>query len=128
MEVLVQGKKVAIVGIGGLGHLGIQWAKALGADVYAISHSDSKLDDAEKLGVKKENFIICKDNEETAKKWKNTFDLIVCTSHQADLPVDKLYFPVLKAPGSTHNCWITGRENSGLLWSCTGWKRDQFWW
>ncbi|KAH9458705.1 hypothetical protein MJO28_005788 [Puccinia striiformis f. sp. tritici] len=93
------GKKVAIVGIGGLGHLGIQWAKALGADVYAISHSDSKLDDAEKLGVKKENFIICKDNEETAKKWKNTFDLIVCTSHQADLPVDKLYFPVLKAQG-----------------------------
>ncbi|POW22886.1 hypothetical protein PSHT_00683 [Puccinia striiformis] len=93
------GKKVAIVGIGGLGHFGIQWAKALGADVYAISHSDSKKNDAEKLGVKKENFIIVKNAEETVKEWENTFDLIVCTSNQNDLPVDKLYFPLLRSQG-----------------------------
>ncbi|KNZ64482.1 hypothetical protein VP01_1023g5 [Puccinia sorghi] len=93
------GKKVAIVGIGGLGHLGIQWAKALGADVYAISHSDSKKDDAEKLGVKEDHFIISKDLEATTEKWKNTFDLIVSTSNQHDLPVDKLFFPLLKSQG-----------------------------
>jgi len=93
------GKKVAIVGIGGLGHLGLQWAKALGADTYAISHSDSKLGDAEKLGVKKENFIIAKDQEETAKKWKDKFDLIVCTSFQKDLPIETLYFKLLRPQG-----------------------------
>ncbi|KAH9816586.1 zinc-binding alcohol dehydrogenase [Melampsora americana] len=93
------GKKVAIVGIGGLGHLGLQWAKALGAETFAISHSDSKLADAEKLGVKKENFIIAKDQEETAKKWENKFDLIVCTSFQKDLPIEKLYFRLLRPKG-----------------------------
>ncbi|KAA1076799.1 hypothetical protein PGT21_019498 [Puccinia graminis f. sp. tritici] len=93
------GKKVAIVGIGGLGHLGIQWAKALGADVYAISHSDSKKEDAEKLGVKPENFIISKDEKETSQKWANSFDLIVCTSNQHNLPVDTLFFPLLKPQG-----------------------------
>ncbi|MBW0495954.1 hypothetical protein O181_035669 [Austropuccinia psidii MF-1] len=93
------GKNVAIVGIGGLGHLGLQWSNALGAETFAISHSDSKLADAEKLGVKKENFIIAKDLEETVKKWSNKFDLIVCTSNQTDLPIDSLYFPLLKAQG-----------------------------
>ncbi|PLW46471.1 hypothetical protein PCASD_06300 [Puccinia coronata f. sp. avenae] len=93
------GKKVAIVGIGGLGHLGVQWAKALGADVYAISHSDSKKEDAEKLGIQKDHFIITTDKDATIKKWGNTFDLIVCTSNQRDLPVDTLFFPLLKAQG-----------------------------
>ncbi|KAA1135559.1 hypothetical protein PGTUg99_018502 [Puccinia graminis f. sp. tritici] len=93
------GKKVAIVGIGGLGHFAIQWAKALGAEVFAISHSDSKREDAEKLGVKKENFIVSKDPEETAKEWENSFDLILCTSNQRELPVDKIFFPLLKPHG-----------------------------
>ncbi|PLW24984.1 hypothetical protein PCANC_26719 [Puccinia coronata f. sp. avenae] len=93
------GKKVAIVGIGGLGHLGVQWAKALGADVYAISHSDSKKEDAEKLGIQKDHFIITTDKDATIKKWGNTFDLIVCTSNQRELPVDTLFFPLLKAQG-----------------------------
>lgn len=77
----------------------LQWAKALGAETFAISHSSSKLDDAVKLGVKKENFIIAKDQEETAKKWENTFDLIVCTSFQKDLPIDTLYFKILRPGG-----------------------------
>ncbi|KAG0148213.1 hypothetical protein CROQUDRAFT_670034 [Cronartium quercuum f. sp. fusiforme G11] len=93
------GKKVAIVGIGGLGHLGLQWAKALGAETFAISHSDSKLKDAEKLGVKKENFIIAKDEEETGNKWEDSFDLIVCTSFQKELPIEKLYFKILRPGG-----------------------------
>lgn len=46
------GKKVGIIGIGGLGHLALQMSNALGAETYALSHSDSKLADAEKLGVK----------------------------------------------------------------------------
>ncbi|RAL67666.1 hypothetical protein DID88_008410 [Monilinia fructigena] len=45
------GKKVAILGIGGLGHFGLLWAKALGAEVWALSHSPSKKDTATKLGA-----------------------------------------------------------------------------
>ena len=48
------GKKVGIVGIGGIGHFGILFAKALGADeVVAISRSASKKEDAMKLGADK---------------------------------------------------------------------------
>ena len=39
------GKKVGIVGIGGLGHYAVQFAAALGAEVWALSHSPSKQDD-----------------------------------------------------------------------------------
>ncbi len=46
-----KGMTVAIVGIGGLGHLGVQFAKAMGATVIAISHSDSKKEEAFKFGA-----------------------------------------------------------------------------
>lgn len=45
------GKKVAILGIGGLGHFGIMWAKALGAKVWALSHTPGKKAEALKLGA-----------------------------------------------------------------------------
>jgi D-arabinose 1-dehydrogenase-like Zn-dependent alcohol dehydrogenase len=48
------GVRVGVVGIGGLGHLGIQWARALKCDeVVAISTSDSKREEAFKLGATK---------------------------------------------------------------------------
>ncbi|KAF9983755.1 hypothetical protein BGZ75_004765, partial [Mortierella antarctica] len=48
------GKTVGVIGIGGLGHLGIQWARALNCDeVVAISTSDSKREEAKKLGATK---------------------------------------------------------------------------
>jgi alcohol dehydrogenase (NADP+) len=46
------GKKVAVVGLGGLGHFGVIWANALGAEVTVISHSPHKKEDALKLGAK----------------------------------------------------------------------------
>src|SRR6185437_7895799 len=45
------GKKVAIVGLGGLGHMGVKIARALGAEVTVISHSEKKRDDAFKMGA-----------------------------------------------------------------------------
>ena len=45
------GKKVGIIGIGGLGHYAIMFAKALGAEVYAFTHSPQKMDDAKALGA-----------------------------------------------------------------------------
>jgi len=45
------GMKVAIVGLGGLGHMGVKIAKAMGAHVTVVSHSDKKRDDAKRLGA-----------------------------------------------------------------------------
>ena len=60
------GKKVGVVGLGGLGHFGILYAKALGADsVTAISRSVGKKEDALKIGA--DRFIATNDDED----WTN---------------------------------------------------------
>ncbi|KAG0197921.1 hypothetical protein BGX28_008585 [Mortierella sp. GBA30] len=72
------GKTVGVIGIGGLGHLGIQWASALKCDqVVAISTSDSKREEAKKLGATK--FINVK-NVEEMNAAAASMDIILCTS------------------------------------------------
>ncbi|KAF8880464.1 GroES-like protein [Gymnopilus junonius] len=74
------GKKVGIVGIGGLGHLAIQFAKALGADeIVVFSHSTRKQEDALELGGTK--FVVTEDGFETALR--ASLDLILCTANVA---------------------------------------------
>lgn len=93
------GKKVAIVGIGGLGHFAIMWAKALGAEVYALSHSPSKKDDALKLGAKE---FINTNEDNWAQPYANTFDFILnCAdaTHKFNLPT---YYSTLKIMGKFH--------------------------
>ncbi|GAA6030135.1 hypothetical protein JCM8097_009278 [Rhodosporidiobolus ruineniae] len=104
------GKKVAIIGIGGLGHLALQIANAMGAEVYALSHSARKQADAEKLGVKPENFIIAKDKEETRKNWARKFDLIILTSSAQDIPLEELYFPLLRPTGTFVLCALPEKK------------------
>jgi len=70
------GSKVAVVGLGGLGMLGIQLAKALGAEVTAISRSDKKKELAYKLGATK--YIVSSDARAMAGS-KKEFDLIMNT-------------------------------------------------
>jgi len=70
------GKKVAIVGLGGLGHMGVKIAHALGADVTVLSHSLKKQADGKRLGA--DRFYATSDPE-TFAKLKGSFDLIVCT-------------------------------------------------
>ncbi|CEK11842.1 NAD(P)-dependent alcohol dehydrogenase [Legionella hackeliae] len=70
------GKKVAIVGLGGLGHMGVKIAHAMGADVTVLSHSTKKQEDSKRLGA--DHFYATSDSA-TFKKLANTFDLIVCT-------------------------------------------------
>jgi uncharacterized zinc-type alcohol dehydrogenase-like protein len=45
------GKKVAIIGLGGLGHIGVKIAHALGVEVTVLSHSLKKQEEAKKLGA-----------------------------------------------------------------------------
>jgi len=76
------GKKVAIIGLGGLGHMGVKFASALGAHVTVLSHSEAKRADA--LGMGADEFIVTSDGKvfETHKK---QFDLIINT---VSAPID----------------------------------------
>ena len=70
------GKKVAILGLGGLGHMGVKIAHALGAEVTVLSHSLKKQADGKRLGA--DHFYATSDPA-TFAKLKGSFDLIVCT-------------------------------------------------
>ncbi|KAH0579511.1 hypothetical protein H2248_002366 [Termitomyces sp. 'cryptogamus'] len=72
------GKRVGIVGIGGLGHFAIQFARALEAEqVVAFSHSTNKEKDARALGAT--DFVIT-GNKDFTKGWQGKLDLIICTA------------------------------------------------
>lgn len=72
------GKRVAVVGVGGLGHFAVLFAKALGADeVVGISRKQSKKKDAVDLGC--DDYIATDDDEDWASKNENRFDLVLST-------------------------------------------------
>jgi len=68
------GDKVAVAGLGGLGHMGVKFAAALGADVTVISSSPSKEKDAKKLGA--HHFVLSTD-EIAMKKHESYFDVVL---------------------------------------------------
>jgi uncharacterized zinc-type alcohol dehydrogenase-like protein len=70
------GKKVAIVGLGGLGHMGVKIAHALGAEVTVLSQSLRKKDDGLKLGA---DHYYATSDPKTFEELRGTFDLIVST-------------------------------------------------
>ncbi len=75
-------KKVGIVGVGGLGHLAIQFAHALGCEVTALSTSSSKRDEAVAFGA--DRFVLLGDKDEM-KKLNTSLDLVLYTgSAQVD--------------------------------------------
>jgi uncharacterized zinc-type alcohol dehydrogenase-like protein len=78
------GKKVGIVGIGGLGHMGVKLAHALGAHVVAFTTSESKREDARALGADE---VVVSRNEDEMAAHANSFDFIldtVAASHNLD--------------------------------------------
>ncbi len=68
------GDKVAVAGLGGLGHMGVKFAVAMGAEVTLLSTSPSKEKDAKKLGA--HHFVLSKDNE-AMKKHESYFDVVL---------------------------------------------------
>ena len=70
------GDKVAVVGLGGRGHMGVKIAKALGANVTVLSHSPSKRDDALRLGA--DDFLATRDAS-IFEKNASRFDFILDT-------------------------------------------------
>jgi uncharacterized zinc-type alcohol dehydrogenase-like protein len=70
-------QKVAVVGVGGLGHLAIQFAHALGCEVAAISSSPEKREQALAFGADR---FIDSNNQASLRQVDNTFDLLMCTA------------------------------------------------
>lgn len=88
---------VGIVGIGGLGHLALQFAKALGAEVYAFSRSSSKKDEAASFGAT--GFIATAEEEGWESKYWDKFHLILnCASGASDFGLDR-YLKTLRVDG-----------------------------
>jgi uncharacterized zinc-type alcohol dehydrogenase-like protein len=71
-----KGDKVGVIGLGGLGHMGIKFAHALGAKVVMITTSPGKSEDAKKLGA--DEVLISKDEKQMAEN-AGSFDFLLNT-------------------------------------------------
>ncbi|MEZ3182388.1 NAD(P)-dependent alcohol dehydrogenase [Streptomyces pimonensis] len=92
------GKKVAVLGMGGLGHMGVKIAHALGAEVTVLSQSLRKKDDGLKLGADRYHAT---SDPRTFEELRGTFDLIVST---VSAPLDfGAYLSLLKTEGTLAN-------------------------
>jgi uncharacterized zinc-type alcohol dehydrogenase-like protein len=90
-----KGHKVAVLGLGGLGHMAVKFAASFGAEVTVLSTSPSKETDAKKLGAHK--FVVTS-NPDSVKNVKKYFDFIVDTvSAQHDY---NFYLEMLKTNGT----------------------------
>jgi uncharacterized zinc-type alcohol dehydrogenase-like protein len=92
------GKNVAIVGLGGLGHMGVKIAHALGAEVTVLSQTLSKQADGMSLGA--DHFYATSDDQ-TFEELAGSFDLVVNTV-SATLPMEK-YLSLLRLDGTMVN-------------------------
>ena len=89
------GKKVGVVGLGGLGHMGLKFAHAFGAEVVQFTTSEAKIADAKKLGA--DEVVVSKD-EAAMKKHAGSFDFILdCVSAPHDM---NAYLSLLRLDGT----------------------------
>ena len=89
------GKKVGIVGLGGLGHMGVKFSHAFGAETVLFTTSSSKVEDGKRLGADE---VVISKNEDEMQAHARSFDLIVSTvavSHNLDP-----YISLLKRDGT----------------------------
>lgn len=90
-----KGDKLAVLGLGGLGHMGVKFGVAFGAEVTVLSTSPSKKEAAEALGA--HHFVVTSDKEQV-KAVKGTFDFILDTvSAEHDM---NMYLSLLKTNGT----------------------------
>jgi uncharacterized zinc-type alcohol dehydrogenase-like protein len=113
------GKKVAIVGMGGLGHMGVKIAHALGAEVTVLSQTTSKEEDGLRFGA---DHYYATSERQTFKDLRNSFDLIVNTV-AANLPVDR-YLSLLRLDGALVNVGIPSDPDSFQAFSLAGMRRS----
>jgi len=89
------GKKVGIVGLGGLGHMGVKLAKAMGAEVIVYTTSTSKVEDAKRLGA--HDVVLSKDEDQMQRYAGKLHFVLDAVSAQHDINV---YLSLLRVDGS----------------------------
>ena len=107
------GKKVAVMGLGGLGHMGVKFAVAMGAEVTVLSHSPKKKDDALSMGA---YHFVATNDESVFKTHAKSFDVILNTV-SAEIDIDK-YISLLKLNGTLVVIGLPGKPyavNVGTL-------------
>lgn len=113
------GKKVAIVGMGGLGHMAVQIAHAMGAEVTVLSQTLKKKEDGLKLGA---DHYYATSDPETFEKLAGTFDLILNTvSAKIDL---NAYLSLLTLDGTLVNVGAPAEPLSLNVMSLIGQRRS----
>ncbi|MCJ8211041.1 NAD(P)-dependent alcohol dehydrogenase [Mucilaginibacter sp. RS28] len=90
-----EGQKVGVVGIGGLGHMAIKIAKAMGAHVIAFTTSESKFAEAQRLGA--DEVVLSKDAEQMAKYRGKLHFILDAVSAEHDI---NAYLALLRVDGS----------------------------
>jgi len=112
------GKKVAIVGMGGLGHMGVKIAHALGAEVTVLSQTLSKKEDGLKLGA--DHYYATSDSK-TFEELRGSLDLIIST---VSAPLNLgAYLSLLKTDGALVNVGAPEEPVSLNLFSVIGGRK-----
>ncbi|MFJ3704346.1 MULTISPECIES: NAD(P)-dependent alcohol dehydrogenase [Streptomyces] len=113
------GKKVAVVGMGGLGHMGVKIAHALGAEVTVLSQSLRKQEDGLKLGA---DHYYATSDPKTFEDLRGTFDIILST---VSAPLDfGAYLSLLKTDGALVNVGAPEEPISVNLFSLIGGRKS----
>lgn len=114
-----KGSKVAIVGLGGLGHMGVKFAASFGADVTVLSTSPDKEADAKRLGA--HHFIVTKDPEQMNAA-RGSFDFILDTvSAQHDY---NEYLGLLKRNGTLTVVGVPPKPSPVTAFSVIGGRKS----
>ncbi|MEU8759853.1 NAD(P)-dependent alcohol dehydrogenase [Streptomyces sp. NPDC048659] len=112
------GKKVAIVGLGGLGHMGVKIAHALGAEVTVLSQSLKKQEDARRLGA---DHYYATSDPATFETLAGTFDLVIST---VSAPLDfDAYLSLVKTDGALVNVGAPEEPVKVSLFSLIGGRK-----
>ena len=92
------GSKVAVIGMGGLGHVGVQLAAAMGAEVTVLSQTTSKRDDSLRFGAVEHYATAGDEGKQQLRELRGQFDVILNTV-SANLPLDR-FLALLKPRGA----------------------------
>ena len=114
-----EGMKVAIVGMGGLGHVAVKIAAAMGAEVTVLSQSLSKQEDGLRFGAK---HYYATSERDTFKALASSFDLILNTV-SANLDLDR-YLSLLRVDGTLVSVGAPSQPDSFRAFSLIGGRRS----
>lgn len=99
--------RVGVIGLGGLGHLAVQYARAMGCQVVVFSQTDSKKEEALSLGARE--FVTTKGKDKLDTKLID--HLLICTSVQPDW---KLFLPIMAPGGTIYPLTVVNNEDLSI--------------